>query len=81
MAYVYADDAYTIYVCTGYWPAPAKGYDSKAGTLIHESSHFTVNGGAQDYIYGLTEGKQLASSSPAKAVANADNLEHFAESI
>jgi peptidyl-Lys metalloendopeptidase len=80
-AYVYPDEPYTIYLCAVYWPAPAKGYDSKAGTLVHESSHFTVNGGSQDYVYGLEDGKALAVSSPAKAVANADNIEHFAESL
>ncbi|MER5466918.1 M35 family metallo-endopeptidase [Streptomyces sp. NPDC002668] len=81
MAYVFGDDHYHIYLCPGYWPAPAKGYDSKAGTLIHESSHFNVNGGADDWVYGLDEGKQLARSNPGKAVDNADNIEHFAESL
>lgn len=81
MAFVYANEPYVIYICRGYWPAAPTGYDSKAGTLIHESSHFTVNGGAKDWIYGLEEGKRLAVSDPAKAVTNADNLEHFAESL
>lgn len=81
MAYVYPDDAYTIYLCPGYWPAPARGYDSRAGTLVHESSHFTVNGGADDVVYGIDEGIQLAGTHPDDAVRNADNIEHFAESL
>jgi peptidyl-Lys metalloendopeptidase len=80
-AYVDPDDDYTIYLCTYYWRAPARGYDSKAGTLIHESSHFTVNGGTADYVYGRNAGKQLAKSNPGKAVTNADNFEYFAESL
>ncbi|MEU8662434.1 M35 family metallo-endopeptidase [Actinoplanes philippinensis] len=81
MAYVYQADHYRIYLGRGYWPAAATGWDSKAGTLIHESSHFTVNGGADDHVYGLTEGQQLARTDPNKAVDNADNIEHFAESL
>ncbi|MEU4157795.1 M35 family metallo-endopeptidase [Actinoplanes sp. NPDC026670] len=79
-AYVYPDQPYVIYLCNAFWTAPATGTDSKAGTLIHESSHFTVNGGTDDHAYGQTAAKQLAVSSPAKAVDNADNYEYFAES-
>ncbi|KUL25300.1 hypothetical protein ADL15_40985 [Actinoplanes awajinensis subsp. mycoplanecinus] len=79
-AYVYPDQPYIIYLCNAFWTAPATGTDSKAGTLIHESSHFTVNGGTDDHAYGQTAAKQLAISSPANAVDNADNYEYFAES-
>ncbi len=79
-AYVYPDEPYIIYLCNAFWTAPATGTDSKAGTLIHESSHFTVNGGTDDHAYGQTAAKQLAISSPANAVDNADNYEYFAES-
>ncbi|MFI1990926.1 M35 family metallo-endopeptidase [Actinoplanes sp. NPDC020271] len=79
-AYVYPDDPYVIYLCNAFWTAPATGTDSKAGTLIHESSHFTVNGGTDDHAYGQTAAKQLAASNPGNAVDNADNYEYFAES-
>ncbi|MEU8665075.1 M35 family metallo-endopeptidase [Actinoplanes philippinensis] len=79
-AYVYPDQPYVIYLCNAFWTAPATGTDSKAGTLIHESSHFTVNGGTDDHAYGQTAARQLAASSPANAVDNADNYEYFAES-
>ncbi|GAA1637031.1 M35 family metallo-endopeptidase [Actinoplanes couchii] len=79
-AYVYPDQPYIIYLCNAFWTAPATGTDSKAGTLIHESSHFTVNGGTDDHAYGQTAAKALAVSSPANAVDNADNYEYFAES-
>lgn len=79
-AYVYPDEPYIIYLCNAFWTAPATGTDSKAGTLIHESSHFTVNGGTDDHVYGQTAAKSLAISSPANAVDNADNYEYFAES-
>jgi peptidyl-Lys metalloendopeptidase len=79
-AYVYPDQPYIIYLCNAFWTAPATGTDSKAGTLIHESSHFTVNGGTDDHAYGQTAAKQLAASNPTNAVDNADNYEYFAES-
>jgi peptidyl-Lys metalloendopeptidase len=39
-------------VCRAFWPAPANGTDSKAGTLIHEMSHFNVVAGTNDWVYG-----------------------------
>jgi peptidyl-Lys metalloendopeptidase len=55
------------------------GTDSKAGTIVHEQSHFTVNGGTKDYVYGQAAAKRLAISNPAQAIMNADNHEYFAE--
>ncbi|KAI0681659.1 lysine-specific metallo-endopeptidase, partial [Cerioporus squamosus] len=55
------------------------GTDSRAGTLVHESSHFTKNGGTQDYVYGQSSAKSLAKSNPSEAIFNADNHEYFAE--
>ncbi|KAF9010206.1 peptidyl-Lys metalloendopeptidase [Cyathus striatus] len=78
-AYVYPGTFGTIYLCGAFWSAPTTGTDSKSGTLIHESSHFTVNGGTQDYVYGQTSAKSLATSNPAHAILNADNHEYFAE--
>ncbi|KAF9523095.1 peptidyl-Lys metalloendopeptidase [Crepidotus variabilis] len=78
-AYVYPDTFGTIYLCGAFWSAPTTGTDSKGGTLIHESSHFTVNGGTDDYVYGQSAAKSLAKSNPGEAVFNADNHEYFAE--
>jgi peptidyl-Lys metalloendopeptidase len=78
-AYVYPSQPYTIYLCKVFWSAPMTGTDSKAGTLIHEMSHFNVVAGTDDYVYGQTGAKNLAISNPAQAVDNADNHEYFAE--
>lgn len=78
-AYVYSNQPYTIYLCNAFWNAPATGTDSKAGTLVHEMSHFNVVAGTQDYAYGQTAAKRLASSNPKRAIANADSHEYFAE--
>jgi peptidyl-Lys metalloendopeptidase len=78
-AYVYPNQPYNIYVCKAFWSAPMTGTDSKAGTLIHEMSHFTVVAGTDDWVYGQTGAKSLAISNPTNAVDNADSHEYFAE--
>jgi len=78
-AYVYPSQPYTIYVCKAFWSAPLTGTDSKAGTLIHETSHFTVVAGTDDWAYGQSAAASLATSNPSKAVDNADSHEYFSE--
>ena len=78
-AYVYPNQPYKIYLCSVYWTAPATGTDSKAGTLIHEMSHFYVVASTDDYVYGQSGAKNLAITNPDNAVMNADNHEYFAE--
>jgi len=78
-AYVYPNAPYTIYLCGAFWAAPMTGTDSKAGTLIHETSHFYVVASTQDYAYGQSAAQALAVSNPAHAIMNADSHEYFSE--
>jgi len=78
-AYVYPDQFGSIYLCPAFWNAPVTGTDSRAGTIVHEASHFTKNGGTKDYAYGQTNCKNLATSNPAQAIFNADSHEYFTE--
>jgi peptidyl-Lys metalloendopeptidase len=78
-AYVYANAPYRVYLCNAFWAAPNTGTDSRAGTIIHEVSHFTVVAGTSDYVYGQSGARSLAISNPARAVRNADSHEYFAE--
>jgi peptidyl-Lys metalloendopeptidase len=78
-AYVYPTKPYEIFVCKAFWSAPNTGTDSRAGTLIHEMSHFNVVAATDDHVYGQSGAKSLAISDPAKAIDNADNHEYFAE--
>jgi peptidyl-Lys metalloendopeptidase len=78
-AYVYPSQPYQIYLCNAFWSAPNSGTDSRGGTIVHEMSHFTVNGGTSDYAYGQSAAKSLATSNPSKAIQNADNHEYFSE--
>jgi peptidyl-Lys metalloendopeptidase len=78
-AYVYPASPYKIYVCNAFWSAPNTGTDSKAGTLVHEMSHFNAVAATDDHAYGQSAAKNLAISSPTRALDNADNHEYFAE--
>lgn len=78
-AYVYPTQPYKIYVCKAFWSAPLTGTDSKAGTLVHEMSHFNVVAGTDDVVYGQSGAMNLAISDPNDAVRNADSHEYFAE--
>jgi peptidyl-Lys metalloendopeptidase len=66
-------------VCNAFWNAPMTGTDSKGGTLVHEMSHFTVVADTDDHAYGQSACKNLAISSPTRALDNADSHEYFAE--
>jgi peptidyl-Lys metalloendopeptidase len=78
-AYVYPTQPYTIYVCKAFWTAPATGTDSKAGTMVHEMSHFDIVANTDDVVYGQAGAKNLANTNPNDAVRNADSHEYFAE--
>jgi peptidyl-Lys metalloendopeptidase len=78
-AYVYPTKPYEIFVCKAFWTAPNTGTDSRAGTLVHEMSHFNVTAGTDDVVYGQSGAKSLAISNPDQALNNADSHEYFAE--
>lgn len=78
-AFVYKNDPYKIHVCNAFWTAPLHGTDSKAGTLIHEMSHFTVVADTDDWVYGQSGASNLANTDPTKAIDNADSHEYFSE--
>jgi len=78
-AYVYPNKPYEIFVCNAFWSAPLTGTDSKAGTLVHEMSHFDIVANTDDVVYGQAGAKNLAISNPTNALRNADNHEYFAE--
>ncbi|TFK98814.1 hypothetical protein BDV98DRAFT_657759 [Pterulicium gracile] len=78
-AYVYSNQPGKMWLCPVFWQIANSGTDSKAGTIVHEASHWSVNGGTSDYVYGQSGAKSLATSNPGQAVMNADNHEYFVE--
>ncbi|GLX78772.1 peptidase M35 [Thalassotalea insulae] len=78
-AYVYPNQPYKVYLCRAFWDANELGTDSRAGTIIHELSHFDAVAGTDDVVYGQSGAKSLAISDPDQALNNADSHEYFAE--
>ncbi len=78
-AYVHSNDPYNIHICSVFWSAPLSGTDSRAGTIVHEMSHFDVVAGTDDHAYGQSDAQSLAVNSPDLALDNADSHEYFAE--
>ncbi|MFC0253154.1 M35 family metallo-endopeptidase [Massilia consociata] len=78
-AYVYPAQPYTVYVCKAFWTAPLTGTDSRGGTMLHELSHFDIVAATDDHVYGQQGAAELARTSPARAVNNADSYEYFGE--
>ncbi|MGA4607323.1 M35 family metallo-endopeptidase [Pseudoalteromonas maricaloris] len=78
-AYVYPNQPYKVYLCRAFWSANELGTDSRAGTIVHELSHFNAVAGTDDIVYGQSGAKNLANSNPSQAIQNADSHEYFAE--
>ncbi|CAE6408966.1 unnamed protein product [Rhizoctonia solani] len=78
-AYVYPDQFGTVYLCESFWRAPVLGRDSRAGTIIHEATHFTQIASTEDHARGHKRAQELAINSPNQAIMNADSHEYFAE--
>jgi len=80
-AYVHPHDPKKIFLGGAFANAPDMGSNSKAGTLAHEMSHFTVIAGTEDYAYGEKDCHALALADPERALNNADNYEFFLEKL
>lgn len=78
-AYVYPNQPYKVYLCNAFWSANEFGTDSRAGTIVHELSHFNAVAGTDDVVYGQSGAQSLAISDPDQALNNADSHEYFAE--
>ncbi len=79
-AYVYSGQKQNdIYLGGAFWVAANEGIDSRAGTIIHELSHHLHD--TEDHHYGEENSKESAKNTPEKATTNADNYEHFSESV
>ncbi|MEM7376482.1 MAG: M35 family metallo-endopeptidase [Pseudomonadota bacterium] len=78
-AFVRADLPYDITLCPAFWSTTTVGTDSRAGTIVHELSHFRIVAGTSDHAYGQQSAATLANLNPVLAVDNADNHEYFVE--
>ncbi len=78
-AYVYSSRPYDVFLCPAFRAASIGGTDSRAGTIVHELSHFTILADTDDHVYSQRGAQSLASTDPDNAISNADSHEYFAE--
>jgi len=87
-AFVYPNDPSTIYLCNLYFDLPnlsdatfleVFNSGTRAGTIIHEMSHYDIVGGTNDNCYNRDVCSDFARSSPNGAAHNADSFQYFAE--
>ncbi len=80
IAYVFPAWPYKIYLCPAFWQVPLTGRNSKAGTILHELTHFPLVNGTSDHVDETATAK-LAIEKPELAVKNADSYEYFAVNV
>ncbi len=87
-AFVYPSDSSTIYLCDPYFDLPQLSdatflevfnSGTRAGTIIHEMSHYDDVGGTLDNCYNRDVCADYARTSPSRATHNADSFQYFAE--
>lgn len=59
---------------------PFVGHFSRAGTLVHEATHFSDVLGTDDYTFEYDDAHELAAT-PEWAVNNANNYKFFSENV
>lgn len=73
-------EGHSISMCPDFFASKlADGYDSQAGTLIHEFSHSFAE--TDDHAYGTGRVRILAHEDPRKALSNADSYQYFFEAL
>lgn len=90
-ANVWQHDAYKINLCPAFFDMPQihvyantaaeMENGTRAGTIIHEVSHFAVVANTDDICYTRTTCSEMALQSRRLLVDNADSYQYFAEDI
>lgn len=90
-AYVFRDEEYVLNICPAFFRQPFMSFlrpgtersdnGSKAGTIVHEISHFEVIASTEDHCYSRSECSDMAIRSPARAIENADSYQYFVEDV
>ena len=79
IAFVYPFLLHDINLCPLFFRTDVLGDIDRAGTIVHELSHFTALVGTDDHAYGPSAVAGLARRDPALALDNADNFTFFAQ--
>lgn len=66
-----------IFICKRFFTLDVS-FSGRAGSLIHEATHFPDVLGTEDYTYNFAECHELAAE-PTKAMMNANNYKFIAD--
>ena len=71
---------WTIYICRVFFSRKGREKsNTQWGAILHEATH--AGAGTEDFAVGHEGALQLAQNNPNQAIENADNYEHFGESV
>lgn len=90
-AFVDKDDEYLVHLCPSFFAmdtfkelnadSVANGTGTRAGTLVHEISHFTTVADTLDICYTRGKCSEMALTAPLDALINADSYQYFVEDV
>lgn len=80
-SFVVAQNPYTVYICNRFWRAGYIGYNSKAGSVLHEFTHFEALLGTHDIATEYQPMIYMASIKPELSLKNAMSFEYFFEEL
>lgn len=78
-ASVQPDKSFKIEFGSVFFDAPNTGFNSRAGVIVHELTHFALVGGTGDPAVGVEAARKLATTNAALAQRSAENFEYFVE--
>lgn len=90
-AFVYDNEPYLLHLCPNFFSMPTMSQlrpgtsrsdnGTRAGTIIHEISHFVVVARTTDECYSRSECEPMADRDARRAIRNADSYQYFVEDI
>lgn len=90
-AFVSPAEAYVISYCPLFFEMPTmkqlspsrvrSGHGTRAGTVIHELTHFDVVAGTDDFCYSRDDCSLMTAEAQQDALMNADSYQYFVEDV
>lgn len=90
-AFVNPEDPYRVKLCPNFFEmqtmkqltdeTAAEGNGTRAGTLVHELSHFVIVADTDDICYSREDCTEMAVDAPLDALINADSYQYFVEDV
>jgi len=90
-AFVEKSDPYNVSYCPAFFEMDTMktltndsiqdGSGTRAGTVVHEFSHFSIVGDTEDLCYARDVCTEMARTSSEDAIHNADSFQYFVEDV